>query len=208
MSSRRFPGKVLAPFRGRPAIDHVIENVRVALAEAPVVVATSTEVSDDPLAHHLAARGVPCVRGPLDDVVARFIAAVEAHPCDAAVRICADSPLLPPSMVARVVREAREAWPFDLVTTTAPRTFPKGINVEILRVSTLRALGEEPLTSEDREHLTRYLHRHPDRYRIANVRSNDPTAVELDLALDTLADLERLEHLDPDILARLAEVTG
>ena len=94
MSSRRFPGKVLAPFRGKPILDHVVDAARRGVPDVPVVVATSRETSDDPVAHHMAARGVACFRGELDDVVRRFTACLAEHPCAFVVRICADSPLV------------------------------------------------------------------------------------------------------------------
>jgi spore coat polysaccharide biosynthesis protein SpsF len=62
MSSRRFPGKVLAPFHGRPIIRHVLDRVARALPEVPRTVVTSVEASDDPLAAYLEALG--CVPLP------------------------------------------------------------------------------------------------------------------------------------------------
>ena len=68
MGSTRFPGKVLAPFRGRPLIEHVIAAMRTSLPDCPLTVVTSTHPTDDPLANHLAAIGTDCLRGPLEDV--------------------------------------------------------------------------------------------------------------------------------------------
>src|SRR5687768_13033965 len=99
MSSQRFPGKVLAPFRGRPIIDHVVAAIRSALPEVPVVVATSTEHSDDPLAAYLGSTGTAFHRGPLADVFSRFRGCLVAHPADWVLRVCADSPLLGAAML-------------------------------------------------------------------------------------------------------------
>src|SRR5436190_24302869 len=91
MSSSRFPGKVLAPLHGQPLIRHVLERLAAVLPEQCIVVATSREASDDPLAAYLATLGVPVYRGELENVVGRFQRCLEAFPCEWLVRISADS---------------------------------------------------------------------------------------------------------------------
>lgn len=191
MSSRRFPGKVLAPFRGRPIIWHVLDRVARALPDLPRVVLTSTDASDDPLAAYLAHLGAACFRGPLDDVLERFTLAARGSDAAWLLRICADSPLLD-ERVLRAVTAAHDPA-LDLVTTTAPRTFPKGHNAELINAATLAALPPGELDPADREHVTRFFHRHPERFRVRNVESGDPSLAALDLAVDTIEDLHRLE---------------
>jgi spore coat polysaccharide biosynthesis protein SpsF (cytidylyltransferase family) len=191
MSSRRFPGKVLAPFRGHPIIWHVLERVTQALPKLPCVVVTSTDPTDDPLAAYLARLGAPCFRGPLDDVFERFRLAARSHEASWLLRVCADSPLLDGNVLHAVVGAHDPA--LDLITTTAPRTFPKGHNAELIKAATLAAIDAGELDADDREHVTRFLHRQPHRFRIANVESGDPSLAALELAVDTIEDLHRLE---------------
>ena len=193
MSSRRFPGKVLAPFRGRPIIDHVVEAVRTALPDSRRVVLTSSQESDTPLATYLAAVGVSVFRGPLDDVFSRFRAALAEYRCDRFYRICADSPMLDPGSLRAVAAHAEEDW--DVVTTIFPRTFPKGHNVELIRASTFNAVDHSSLSAEEREHPTTTFYRHPSRYRIFNVESGDPRRAEQNFCVDTVEDLARLERI-------------
>jgi spore coat polysaccharide biosynthesis protein SpsF len=191
MSSRRFPGKVLAPFRGRPIIWHVLDRVAQALPDSPRVVLTSTDASDDPLAAYLAQLGAECFRGPLDDVFERFRMAAVTHRAAWMLRVCADSPLLD-ARVLRAVVAAHDPT-FDLVTTTARRTFPKGHNAELIRAATFASIDSAELDRDDREHVTRFLHRQPRRFQIKNVESGDPALANLELAVDTVEDLHRLE---------------
>jgi spore coat polysaccharide biosynthesis protein SpsF len=191
MSSRRFPGKVLAPFRGQPIIRHVVERIMAALPEVPVVVATSGEPSDDPLAAYLSSRGIACHRGALADVFGRFRTCLKANPCDWVLRVCADSPLLEEEMLRAVVAARGDG--VDLVTTTLHRTFPRGSNAELIRASSLLAVDETELNLHDREHVTPYFHRHADRFRVLNVESGDPQRAALSVAVDTIEDLQRLE---------------
>lgn len=192
MSSRRFPGKVLAPFRGRPLIWHVVTSVSRALPGVPVVVVTSGEPSDDPLVAYLASLEVAVFRGPLDDVFERFRLCVAEHPCDWILRLSADSPTLDAGVLQTVVAHATRA-DCDLVTTIFPRTFPKGQNAELIRVATFLGIDTAELSLEDREHVTPFFYRHADRFRIASVESGDSAMAAESLAVDTVEDLRRLE---------------
>lgn len=196
MSSGRFPGKVLAPFRGIPVIRHVLTAVERALPGVPTVVVTSAEVSDDPLVAYLRPLNVAVFRGPLDNVFERFRLCVTQYPCEWILRVSADSPLLEPYILRTVTSHASDRE-HDLVTTTFPRTFPKGQNAELIRASTLMAVDSADLSADDREHVTAYFYRHSGRFRIFNVSSGNPRLAELNLAVDTVDDLRRLSKLSP-----------
>jgi hypothetical protein len=92
MSSRRFPGKVLAPYRGWPVIRHVMAAVTEAFGDrVPLTVLTSVEPSDDPLVAYLEHLGVDVFRGPLDDVFERFRQCLCGRPCAWMLRLNADT---------------------------------------------------------------------------------------------------------------------
>jgi spore coat polysaccharide biosynthesis protein SpsF len=194
MSSARFPGKVLASLHGTPILAHVLNRLSLAVSLADIVVATSDEVSDDPVAAYAPTLGVDVVRGPLDDVLERFRMCARLRPRLWVGRVNADSPLLDATVVRRVL-EARDGEPVDLVTTVFPRTFPIGQNVELIRTDALMRLRDEELTPADREHVTRFFYRHPDRFSIRNIESGEPSRSGERLAVDTIDDLRRLETL-------------
>ncbi|HET7568269.1 MAG TPA: NTP transferase domain-containing protein [Gaiellaceae bacterium] len=186
MSSQRLPGKVLAPLAGRPALAWLLER----LAGFEVVVATSGEPSDDPVAAFCAERGVECFRGPLADVAARFAGAVERYGLDAFVRVNGDSPLLDPALVARGIELFRATEP-DLATNVFPRSFPPGQSVEVVRAETFLAARPE-FDERDREHVTTFFYARPERFRIENFAAAAPYEGPSH-ALDTAEDLARLE---------------
>ena len=191
MSSARFPGKVLAPFRGEPVIIHVVRAAAEVVGTDNVVVATSDDTSDDPLAAYLESRRIAVFRGPLLDVAERFRQCAAAYPCDWLLRLSADSPLLDPEVLRLVVAGVREG--VDLVTTVAPRTFPAGQNAELLRVSTFLGLDFAALLPDEREHVTTFFYRHAGRFSIVNIESGDPGLAATSVAVDTIDDLRRLE---------------
>jgi spore coat polysaccharide biosynthesis protein SpsF len=207
MSSHRFPGKVLAPFRGSPLITSVIKRVRTAVGpDVSMVVLTSLEPSDDPVESYLNAIGQTVFRGPLANVVKRFQLASERWPSEWVMRVNADSPLLEPSVVRAVLSRMNEDA--DLVTTTFPRTFPKGQNVELIRRDKLMSLEASRLDDSDREHVTRYFYQHAHDYRIVNVDSGNVALADLDMTIDTVDDLNRLEALSSNPVVESFALSG
>lgn len=192
MSSNRFPGKVLAPFKNEPVILHVLRAAWQVFDKSEVVVLTSTQTSDDPVVAYLHTLAVPVFRGSLDNVFERFCQGLHQFPCEWVMRLNADSPLLDP-LVLEKVKQYAETGTYDLVTTTFPRTFPKGQNAELIRTAVLLGIDRSLLTPHDQEHVTPYFYRNPDQFQIFNVTSSDPGLAEFSLAIDTLDDLRRLE---------------
>ena len=194
MSSARFPGKVLASLNGIPILARVVNQLAEAVSRHDIVVATSDQPSDDPIAAYAPTLGVDCFRGPLDDVLERFRACARTRGREWVGRVSADSPLLDADVVRRVL-DARATGRADLITTAFPRTFPAGQNVELIRADSLLRLPDEELTAEDREHVTAFFYRHAARFVIHNIESRGPVVPGESLAVDTLEDLRRLEKL-------------
>ena len=193
MASYRFPGKVLAPFRGQPLIQHVVSAIEQILPPEQVVVATSSEKSDDPLVSYLSVNGTAVFRGPLNNVFERFRFCVSRYPCDWILRVSADSPLIDYRVLQAVIEHADQDY--DLVTTIFPRTFPSGQNAELIRVSSFLDIDQRVLSATDQEHVTSWFYKNPDRFRIFNVASGNAGLAQVGLAVDTIDDLHRLEQL-------------
>jgi len=192
MSSVRFPGKVLAPFRGRPLIAQVIEQVAQALPFQQIVVLTSEAESDTPLACYVEHLGARVFRGPLEDVFTRFQLALRAHPCDWFFRICADSPQLNSALLSAMLPQTADE--VDLITNVYPRSFPHGHSTELLRAATFAQIKAEALSAAEREHVTKFYYAHADQFRIINFENTDAAYGQLNFAVDTLDDLRRLEN--------------
>jgi spore coat polysaccharide biosynthesis protein SpsF len=199
MTSRRFPGKVLAPFRGAPLLGHLLDRLRQKVSDHEVVVATSTDATDDPIETYVRSRGIDVFRGDLGNVVARFQACLRTHPCEWFFRVCGDSPLVNVDLLDRMRACASTGDP-DLVTNVFPRTFPKGQSLELLRSRTFVALDPGTLDADQREHVTKVYYDRPDRYRIVNITSGDPSLASTSVAVDTIEDLVALASEAPGVL--------
>jgi spore coat polysaccharide biosynthesis protein SpsF len=185
--STRLHGKVLKDLGGRPVLEWVVRAAQAASQIDTVVVATSTEAGDDPVADLAGSLGVPVVRGSEDDVLSRFVAALDAHPADAVVRLTADCPLLDPTLIDAVAGAWAAAPSLDYVSTVLVRCLPRGMDVELVTASALRAVDRTAI-GHDRVHVTSAVYADPTAYRLLGVCVTPP-ANDLRVTVDTLADL-------------------
>jgi spore coat polysaccharide biosynthesis protein SpsF len=188
--SSRLPGKVLLDLGGRPVLALLL--LRLQRGPFPVVVATSTAPGDDDVARLADALGVDLVRGPEADVLERFRLAVDAWPdADPVVRLTADCPFSDPDVVERAVA-LHAACGADYTSNTLSRTFPDGLDVEVIARSALLTAAAEATSADEREHVTPFLQRHPDRFRLAGFCSGEDLG-DVRLTLDTADDLLALQ---------------
>jgi spore coat polysaccharide biosynthesis protein SpsF len=193
MDSRRLPGKALRLLLGRPMIAWVMDRAAAAGA-GEAILATSDRPVDDVLARLAEREGWTCFRGAADDVVGRSQACLRFHCLDSFVRLTGDSPLVDPTLIARLAAAFAENEP-DIATNTHPRSFPAGCSIEVMSRACLERVADLSNDPQDREHLTRYIYRHPGAFRIFNVDSGRPELGKLNLSVDTPSDFERTEWI-------------
>ena len=170
MSSTRLPGKVLLPLAGEPMLTRLIERLRRVQRADGIVVATTTNASDDPIAALCAQLGVPCHRGSEHDVLSRSADAARLHGADVVVRITSDCPLIDPALIDQVIAVYEEGES-DYVSNMLPPTWPYGMAVEVFSAAALAQAHAEATQAAEREHVTPFIYWHPERYRLRNVAS-------------------------------------
>lgn len=190
MSSARLPGKVLADIGGQPLLGHLIARLQTVNDGYPVIIATSAQVDDDPIAEFAVKQGVDVFRGSLKDTVQRAIDCARGFGFDHFVRICGDSPFADPSTIRSLLERHREESA-DVTTNVHPRSFPIGLSVEIIELKALEKLASQSSDREDREHLTRYFYRNLTNFKVANITCPLGNFSTLRLAVDTSEDLAR-----------------
>jgi len=187
MGSTRLPGKVMREIAGRPMIDWVVGRTRRIPNLDRVVVATSVLEREAPLVEHLNEEGIPVVRGPEEDVLARYVEAMETHEADAVVRLTGDCPLLMSEVSERVIQAFLDKE-CDYASNTLERTYPRGLDTEVLSPDALRRADAEATEAPDREHVTRYIRQHPDRFSLRSVTAGQDRS-DLRWTVDEEADL-------------------
>jgi glutamate-1-semialdehyde aminotransferase/spore coat polysaccharide biosynthesis protein SpsF (cytidylyltransferase family) len=188
MGSSRLPGKSMAEISGHPMLWHVINRTRLAHLVKQVVVATSEEPCDDPIADFCRAEEIPFFRGSHEDVLDRFYQAARSYEADTLVRITADCPLIDPEVVDAVI-EKYEEGNFDYVSNALRYTYPDGLDTEVFSFAALQRAWQEARKPSEREHVTPYLR--TSHFRTANVESDVPVPHgQYRWTVDEPADLE------------------
>jgi spore coat polysaccharide biosynthesis protein SpsF len=167
MSSTRLPGKVLMPILGWPMLARQIERVARSRRIDRLVVATSDDAGDDPIAALADQVGVGCHRGSLSDVLDRFHGAAAAEGATHLVRLTGDCPLADWDVIDRCIDFARDGG-YDYASNALRPTWPDGLDVEVVTVDALEAAWREAETRHDREHVMPFLTARPDRFRLGS----------------------------------------
>ena len=171
--STRFPGKVFAGIDGKPLLWHVVNRLKYAERIDRIVVATTVNAKDDRIEEWCRQEGVDCFRGSENDVLNRYASASAAFPSDIVVRVTADDPFKEPAVIDAVIRKLEEEG-LDLVTNNFPPSWPEGLDCEAFTAAVLRTMEENAKDDFEREHVTQYVYRRPEEFRIGNVASDTP----------------------------------
>jgi len=145
MSSRRLPGKAVAPLAGEPMIWRQIERLRRSRRLSRVMVATSTENTDDALTGYLVSRGQSVFRGDAIDLLGRFARCAESlGSATHIVRAKGDCPFVDPMMIDEAIRVAQSSGA-DYVSNCKPSLYPAGMEVEVITTEALLRAGRPNL---------------------------------------------------------------
>lgn len=169
MGASRLPGKVLMDLAGRPALSRMLARVRQARSLDAIVIATTTNPADDAIARWADGEGVAVYRGSENDVLDRVLRAQVAMNSDIVVELCGDCPLIDPAIIDAAVARYR-AGDCDIVTTTAPQSYPDGLDVEVFSLAALRDVAERCSDPEVREHVSLDFYR-DRRWRLVGLRA-------------------------------------
>lgn len=193
VGSSRLPGKVLMPILGTPMLRHQIDRVRRARSMDAFLVATSTDPDDDAIAALCAEADVDCFRGSLDDVLDRFYRAALPFQPQHVVRMTGDCPLIDPDVIDRLVAFYL-AGDFDHAGNAVVPTFPDGLDAEVLRFAILEHAWRHASLPSQREHVTLFVHRSPDRFRVGSYQ-NDIDLSHLRWTVDEPEDFELIRRI-------------
>lgn len=195
-SSVRLSGKVLADLAGKKALERVIERTIASDVCSQVVVATSNRNEDQSIFDLCQSMRTECYRGDLDDVLDRYVQTARLYKADAVIRITGDCPLIDPHVIHRVASVFKKG-DYDYVSNVIRRSYPDGLDVEIIAREALERIHKEAVSHADREHVTKYLVEHSDLFRTEDVEQKDDLSLlrwVLDYPEDLLFIRKIFEH--------------
>jgi spore coat polysaccharide biosynthesis protein SpsF len=150
---------------GKPLLSYLIERLQRCQQADKVVVATTTNPLDQQIVDFCRKEKTPCYRGSEKDVLDRYFRAAKHYGADIVVRITGDCPLADPNLIDAMLVEFLQSYPkCDYLSNVITRTFPRGLDVEIMTMECLEEEKRYALSQEELEHVTTYILRHPDRF--------------------------------------------
>lgn len=172
MTSTRLPGKILKTVLGKSLLEYQIERLqRVKLADE-LVIATTTNYTDDPIVELCDRAGVSYYRGSEEDVLARYYEAAKQHQADVIVRVTSDCPLIDPEIIDHVIQTYFDHQ-CDYASNSLERTYPRGMDTEVFSFESLSQAYSDAIAKPDREHVTPFLHQQPERFKIIPVLNSE-----------------------------------
>ena len=191
-NSSRLPGKILKSINGKTILEYIVERLYSLKKIYPVVICTSDQASDDPIAQFCQEKGWEVYRGSLENVAERFKSCAQAYGFSNAVRINGDNIFVDSQLVQKIIHE-HELGGYQFSSNVKGRTFPKGMSVEVINVAYYEQ--QYPFfTESDHEHVMTYFYRqeketHKFHYNNLNYGKT------LNFAIDTQEDFERAKKV-------------
>ncbi len=198
VGSTRFPKKILAKLGGHSLIDWILFRVLQATQIDQVIVAIPETLENQVLIPIVESYGCECVLGSEQDVLARFVKAVDYSQADVVVRICADNPLIASEELDRLINYFLENN-FDYAFNHIPKLdnqYPDGLGAEILSADLLKKIANQNSDLNHREHVTSYIWDHQDQYKMGVLKAPlEISYPSIKLDIDTPRDFKRLQTL-------------
>lgn len=193
MGSTRLPGKTMMLLGEQPVLEHVIRRSSAAMLVDRVVVATTELPEDDQVALWCGDHSVPCIRGSSEDVLSRYLQAVDTFPCANVIRITADCPLIDPGILDALLC-LHDSRCCDYTANVIPPTFPVGFDAEVIKANVLQQVGKLAVLTSHREHVTLYIRENLEKFATANL-SFGQNFENIRLTLDRAEDYQVLQAI-------------
>jgi len=202
MSSTRLPGKIMKQVLGRSLLEYHIERLKRVKETENLIVATTDKSVDDTIVDMCENLGVSSFRGSEEDVLSRYHEAASEFRADTVVRVTSDCPLIDPAVIDQVIRAYKSRKSGVVYASNNLRhTYPRGMDCEVFSFDVLAETAREATEQSDREHVTPFIYRQPERYGLISV-TYDRDCSKHRWTVDTPEDFELikriLEALYPD----------
>lgn len=191
-NSRRLPGKALLHINNKPVLLYIIERLSQVVPLSEIVIATSDESTDNPIANFAIDKNIKCYRGSLHNVAERFYNAANENNFNYIVRINGDNIFVDINLLKEMIAAAQTNQ-YDFLSNVKNRTYPKGMSIEILKTELFKKVLPVLNQSENyREHVTPYFYKNENNISSRYFLNNKiPEMSGIQLALDTRNDLEK-----------------
>ena len=201
MGSSRLPGKVLKKFGTSTILDSVVERVKRSTAVEQVVVATTKLPIYDSISFHCKSKSINVTRGPELDVLLRFVSSLGENFQGNVLRVTADCPFIDSTLIDLAYSKFIELeLDYIGISTGAgvananSNKYPDGVDAEWFKYEALIRANKEAMNALDREHVTSFIWRNPNRFKIDQLAPLQNYS-DISLTVDTAEDFENMTNL-------------
>ncbi len=190
VKSKRLPQKVLYPIEGKLLVEHVIERLKRAKIPDEILICTSTHPDDQVLVEIAKKNKIGWFAGSEEDVLDRFIQAVEETGGEVVVRTSGENPFIDPLYLDRAVQEHLELG----AEYTSVKGFPLGVKVEVIDAPALKKAHQLADNPEKSEYMTLYFKE--DFFKVHFIEAEERLKrTHYRLTVDTPEDLELMREI-------------
>jgi len=197
MSSTRLPAKVMLPILNQPILWHINHRLKQSHVD-DICIATSTNPNDDEIVQFAVKENIQYFRGSETLVLDRLIGAAEKFNADAIVRVTADCPLFDPNIINDMIKIYKEQKEFDFVSNTVERTFPDGLDIELMSKDFLYKLSNSLQDPFLREWFPMYIVENYKQFRFLSYTNKDNLS-HLRWTIDFAEDYEFVKKIYEDL---------
>ncbi|WP_153722651.1 cytidylyltransferase domain-containing protein [Sporosarcina cascadiensis] len=195
MTSTRLPGKVLKKVMDKTLLEYQLERVSRSQLINEIIVATTTNETDDPIVNLCKQLGYTTYRGSEEDVLSRYYGAAMDAKAEVVVRLTSDCPLIDPAVIDQVIQLFIDNCPnVDYVSNTLERTYPRGMDTEVMSMNALIKAYRKATLESDREHVTAYIYSNESEYSLLNLKSSEVLS-QYRWTVDTIEDFELIQRI-------------
>jgi spore coat polysaccharide biosynthesis protein SpsF len=206
MSSTRLPGKILLDIApGKTILACMLERVAASKEIDKTIIATTTNPKDQVLVDYLKQTGQASYVGSEDDVLDRYYQAALAHGAksgDIIVRMTSDCPIIDPKVADETIRFFKNG-DFDYASNNLePYTYADGMDTEVFSFDTLEKAWKEATSPAHREHVTFYMWKNPQIFKIGQYKNPKPNQAGYRLTIDYGVDYELLKEVYKNLYSK------
>lgn len=195
--STRLPNKIFKPLAGKPVLWHVYNRVKQSKLISQIVIATTELQEDDAVENFCNENKISFYRGSSDNVLSRYFFAAKRYKAETIIRITADCPVIDPVVLDNIIEtfsDENKNDKLDYMSNSIVRTFPRGLDAEIFSMAALEKTFNEATLKYEFEHVTPYIYKHPELFKIKNFESYKDYS-QYRWTVDTKEDYELLRNI-------------
>ena len=195
MTSTRLPGKVMEIVCDKPLLEHLINRLKTIRSADQIVIATTVNETDNQIVSLCKKLDTLYYRGSEEDVLGRYYEAAVEYGGEVIIRITSDCPVIDPEVVDYLISFfTNNIGKYDYVSNTLERSYPRGMDAEIVSFKALKEAHFNAYDPFDREHVTPFIKKRPQQFRLYNILYKADMS-RFRLTIDTSEDMELISKI-------------